>query len=353
MRFFGESLTPSQIRAALAQVDRAADSATDKAGEGLYPLYETLHREAAHFAPVDAFYVCLYDAEAEKLHFVYNFDADILDDPLTIPLGEGPTSYVVRNNRPFILRGDEERAVHSSGISFGDTQRVSLSAVHVPMRSSSGTEQGDRVIGVLSAQSYRSGVYGDEYTEILQWLADQAAAAIERGREQEAWRARQAEWERRLDEQRRQTEALSESSVRALFTLGREIEVLRPLLPADNAALIEAVERLRRSCHLQQTTLHQQRVAPLLPALPQPPPLVRTNTPRETPPPAAREPELTEREQETLRLLSSGASNWEIADALGVSIHTIRFHLKNLYAKLGVRDRAHCIRKAVGMFMNE
>lgn len=349
MSFSGESLPLSEIRAALAHVDRAASAAA----EGLYPLYETLHRTAAVFGPVDAFYVCLYEPGAERLHFVYNFDADILDDPLTIPLGEGPTSYVVRNQRPFVLRDDEGRTVHDSGISFGDMQRVSLSAVHVPMCLPTAPEEEEQVIGVVSAQSYESRAYGDPFTDILQMLADRAAVAIQRAREQEAWRVRQAQWERQMAEQQRQVEAVSEASVRALFTLGKEIEALRPLLPADQSALMEALERLRRSCHLLQTTLHQQRVAPLPPSpLPLTPAAERAagGIPSSH---SGQEPILTERERETLRLLSRGATNPEIAEALGVSVHTARFHLKNLYAKLGVRDRTHAIRRSVDIFPPE
>ena len=49
---------------------------------------------------------------------------------------------------------------------------------------------------------------------------------------------------------------------------------------------------------------------------------------------------LTPREQELLQLLCSGKSNQGLADHLFVSINTIKTHLKNLYLKLGVNNRA-------------
>lgn len=49
---------------------------------------------------------------------------------------------------------------------------------------------------------------------------------------------------------------------------------------------------------------------------------------------------LTEREREILRCLNSGMSRAEIAEALSVSQNTVKTHLKNVYAKLGVHSRA-------------
>jgi ATP/maltotriose-dependent transcriptional regulator MalT len=49
---------------------------------------------------------------------------------------------------------------------------------------------------------------------------------------------------------------------------------------------------------------------------------------------------LTEREIEVLRLVASGGSNRVIAEALVVSEHTVRRHLQNIFAKLGVSSRA-------------
>jgi len=52
---------------------------------------------------------------------------------------------------------------------------------------------------------------------------------------------------------------------------------------------------------------------------------------------------LTRRETELLQLLCSGKSNQELANALFVSINTVKTHLKNLYLKLDVGNRAEAI----------
>jgi two-component system, NarL family, response regulator LiaR len=54
-----------------------------------------------------------------------------------------------------------------------------------------------------------------------------------------------------------------------------------------------------------------------------------------------REMGLTERESELLSLLSTGMTNRELGSHLYVSENTIKTQLRSLYAKLGVRNRAH------------
>ena len=52
---------------------------------------------------------------------------------------------------------------------------------------------------------------------------------------------------------------------------------------------------------------------------------------------------LSEREQEVLGLLNHGLANKEIARSVGLSEATVKFHLKNLYGKLGVNSRVMAI----------
>lgn len=49
--------------------------------------------------------------------------------------------------------------------------------------------------------------------------------------------------------------------------------------------------------------------------------------------------ELTDREMEVLQLIAQGKSNQEIADELFIGIKTVKYHLTNMFSKLGVEDR--------------
>jgi LuxR family maltose regulon positive regulatory protein len=50
-------------------------------------------------------------------------------------------------------------------------------------------------------------------------------------------------------------------------------------------------------------------------------------------------PDLTDQELAILRLLAERRTNAEIADKLVITVGTVKWHLHNIYRKLGVRNR--------------
>ncbi len=52
---------------------------------------------------------------------------------------------------------------------------------------------------------------------------------------------------------------------------------------------------------------------------------------------------LTDRESEVLVQIAHGLSNQEIADALHIRLDTVKSHVKHVFYKLGVRDRAQAV----------
>jgi len=56
---------------------------------------------------------------------------------------------------------------------------------------------------------------------------------------------------------------------------------------------------------------------------------------------------LTRRELEVLRTMANGSGNKEIADQLGISDNTVKFHIAQIMAKLGAHSRTEAV--AIGM----
>lgn len=56
---------------------------------------------------------------------------------------------------------------------------------------------------------------------------------------------------------------------------------------------------------------------------------------------------LTPQEKRLLALLLQGHHKKTAADALGVSINTVSFHLKNAYCKLGVHSKTEAVVKVL------
>jgi DNA-binding NarL/FixJ family response regulator len=63
--------------------------------------------------------------------------------------------------------------------------------------------------------------------------------------------------------------------------------------------------------------------------------------------PAPPAPRLSPREREVLALLVEGAPNKEIARALDISVRTVKFHVAAVLGKLGARNRAEAVARAL------
>jgi DNA-binding NarL/FixJ family response regulator len=56
---------------------------------------------------------------------------------------------------------------------------------------------------------------------------------------------------------------------------------------------------------------------------------------------------LTARELEVIQLMAQGLANKQIALSLGISEHTVKFHLSSLYAKLGISSRTEAVKRGI------
>ncbi len=62
---------------------------------------------------------------------------------------------------------------------------------------------------------------------------------------------------------------------------------------------------------------------------------------------------LTPRELDVLALLSDGFGNRAIASRLGISEHTVKFHLASIFGKLGASTRTEAVRRGLELGLIE
>jgi ATP/maltotriose-dependent transcriptional regulator MalT len=106
-----------------------------------------------------------------------------------------------------------------------------------------------------------------------------------------------------------------------------ELDALRRRLTADpNIELVDRAE-----------------LAEAVISLPHRPSLSRRSAERE----GALIESLTTREHEVLALVADGLSNREVAHALAISEHTVKFHLASIFGKLGVSTRTEAAQRGV------
>lgn len=56
---------------------------------------------------------------------------------------------------------------------------------------------------------------------------------------------------------------------------------------------------------------------------------------------------LTDQERKVAHSLAEGDSYKQIASQLGVSVNTVRFHIKNIYRKLQIHSKIEVVKRAV------
>ena len=59
------------------------------------------------------------------------------------------------------------------------------------------------------------------------------------------------------------------------------------------------------------------------------------------------ENKITDREKEVLMHMADGDNNKEIANKMNVSVHTSKIHIRNIFQKIGAKDRTEAVVKAI------
>lgn len=135
-------------------------------------LYRTIYRETARVLETSGFYVSLYDPVRDQARVV--FYADRGREERADVTYRGSDSAVLREGRGVLVVDD---VAGRSVMLLGDQDSgFTRSAIAAPLRYKG------RLLGAISAQSYRPHAYTEEDLELLQAIADLAAVALENAR---------------------------------------------------------------------------------------------------------------------------------------------------------------------------
>ena len=137
-------------------------------------LLRAVYDECAKVIDVSQLDIALLDESARELWFELEVRDGQLQPRSIVPVGEGLNSWVVVNRKPLLVRSTSEERQH--GVQAIDDGAPTESWLGVPMIVQ------DRLIGVISVQSYRRNAFSNDDIVLLTAIASQAAAAIENSR---------------------------------------------------------------------------------------------------------------------------------------------------------------------------
>ncbi len=130
-----------------------------------------VHQQVSQLMDAKTFYLGLYDAETDRIHFRLYYDAGRLMPPTTNKAEGRLVGWVVKNQETLLIRDIEEETLPVPATPMPDTQ-LTRSAILVPMT------VGEDPVGVISVQSYESNAYAQEDVDVLEAIASQTAVAI-------------------------------------------------------------------------------------------------------------------------------------------------------------------------------
>ena len=165
-----------QLRSALYQIAATASSAED-----IDEFFAAIHQIVGELMYAKNFYVALYDRATGLLSFPYCVD-EVDPTPEPRPLRRGLTEHVLHSGKSLLMPDEDFPAM----VERGEVEVVGSPSVDwlgVPLK------RGGTAFGVLVVQSYDPRYrYGSAEKEVLTFVSQQIAVALERKRAQEAIR---------------------------------------------------------------------------------------------------------------------------------------------------------------------
>jgi diguanylate cyclase (GGDEF)-like protein/PAS domain S-box-containing protein len=163
----------------------------------LEEFYASVHRVVHELMDATNFYIALYDDESDTLTFPYFVD---MHDTKPFAQGRSPgrglTSYVLRTGKPLLATPALFEQLIDSGEVVG-IGHPSVDWLGVPLRT------GDRTWGAIVAQTYvETTRYSEREQEVLVFVAQQVASAIEHKRREEALRSSELRYRQMFENNR-------------------------------------------------------------------------------------------------------------------------------------------------------
>lgn len=338
--------------------------ATGRLHQGLNRLAELVRvdRKSAFLAarnllgewmPVAAYYVALVDPDCQRMVFEVAADdaaegagpsVDV-EGGAMVPIDDGPTSRVVRTGTYLLLQGDTQPVALTPASTFGNHQRRTPSQLHVPMRPY--TASADQPpLGVLSVQSYTANAYRPEHVALVRVVADHLATLVQGQQSTDVLTQEALDLRRQLKAQqtamRDQTRLLTEVFFHFQREFTRRFPSEAETAPEVAEFLRTGIDRLREA--VQQGVSGETAVPAVLAGQLGSSALGSeddVDNPEALPAKKPSSVSLTEREVEVLALFPR--ANVDIAELLQIEVSTVRYHSKNIYRKLGVRNKAEAM----------
>jgi len=195
----------------------------------LQGFYASIHNIVGELMNARNFYVALYDSVTQMLSFPHFVD-ERDPTPASRRLGRGLTEYVLRAGEPLLATPEVFQELQSRG----EVELMGSPSVDwmgVPLRA------GNHTFGVLVVQSYHEDVrFGERDKEILTFVSQQLASAIDHKRHEEALRHSEARYR-----------SLVQSAVYGIYRAsvdGRFLDVNPALIHMLGYASAEEVVRL-------------------------------------------------------------------------------------------------------------
>ncbi|WP_207434479.1 PAS domain S-box protein [Sabulibacter ruber] len=142
-------------------------------------LYSAIHRELSKIIETHNFYIALFDEEKDLINFVYYVDQLSNEPAAPRPFSMGMTEYIIKTGKPlYATKADFMKLV--------DEKKIEVNGVVPEVMLSSPLSIGDRIIGVIAVRDYKNPeAYVSTDIEILHFISNQVALAIERKRNEE------------------------------------------------------------------------------------------------------------------------------------------------------------------------